>query len=603
MKRRRFLLSACVLTLTIAGGESAGAATTEITSLVPAATPLFAVVKDPVGFTGTLASLALLEGAPAAEGGGGIGDLLRLIGIDDMPEGVDLKGPALLAMPQIPFPLIALSVTDYDLFLGSLSKKVSPEGAPPPSLLPGIDMVTVAGKPLFSRREGSFALLSPMPLLLSPPAEGSSVAGLLNPEEKKLLAESDAFLRIDVGILLALAEPFFQQALTGLDGGTSDGGNEGAGDGEARDLPRAEPDLLLNALRQVKAVTLGTSVREEGLSLSTLVLPHSGSVFETLLRGLRPEEHGFLKYFGPKAVMAGAFRFDAEVMEGAIRPLTDLFAGSGMYSLSDSDRREWERIAASWIEAAGPGSAYYLGPSTEGGAFSSIAISEIRDPERARSLTKDSLQLAEKIISLSAGDQAVRVELEEGAEEHRGVAIDRFTFAFPKEGTEAAGAREMMDAIFGGDSFNVWTASFGHYLVASYYTSSAADIREIIDRLLENRTGGLLDSMPFRRATAGLPLKSTSLAFISLTRFLAVINDLMARINPGAAIPSWPVSEESLSGIGLSSLSTGEVLRVDCRVPREEMENLRLLTESFRRLERGREGTGTEETPKKSTPL
>ncbi len=607
MKRRRFFLFSCLITLILAGGEPAGAGTTEIASLVPATTPFFVVVKDPEGFTGRLASFALPGGTPAPDGGGGIGDLLRMIGIDDMPEGVDLKGPALVAMPQFPFPLIALSVTDYDLFLGNLSNQLSPEAPPPPSLLPGIDTVTLTDKPLFSRREGSFALLSPMPLLLSPPAEGSSIAGILSPEEKELLEGSDAFLRIDVGIVLALAEPFLQQALTGLDAGTSGTGNKGpgSGDGEVRDLLRAESDLFLRGLRQVRAVSLGTSLKEEGVSMSTLFLPHAGSSLETLLRRLKPEEHSFLKYFDGNAVMAGAFRFDADAMEGVIKPLMDLVAGSGMYNLTDSDRTEWERMIAAWFDTAGPGSAYYMGPSTRGGAFSSIVISEVRDADRARSLMRDSLELTKKILSLPAGAPAMKVELKEGAEEHRGVAIDRFsfTFALPEDGTEAAEARDVMDVIFGGDSFNVWTASFGHNLVASYYTSSAADIREIIDRLLENRAGGLLDSTPFRQATAGLPVKTTSLAFFSLPRFLAVINDVMAEVNPGAALPSWPISEESLSGIGLSYLSTGGVLKIDSHVPREELENLRLMTDSFRKLEKEREGTDPEKMPEKTTPL
>lgn len=607
MKRRRFFLFTCLVTLILADGEPVGAGTTEIASLVPAATPFFAVIKDPEGFTGRLTSFALPGGTPGPEGGEGIGGLLRMVGIYDVPEGVDLKGPVLVAMPQFPFPLIVLSVTDYDLFLGSLSNPASPDVPLPPSLIPGIDMVTVAGKPLFSRREGGFALLSPMPLLLTPPAEGSSIAGLLGPDEKELLAGSDAFLRIDVGIVLAMAEPFLQQALTGLDAGTSDTGNEepGSGDDEIRDLLRAESDLFMRGLRQVRAVSLGTSLEEEGVSLSTLFLPHAGSAFEILLRRLKPEEHSFLKYFDGNAVMAGAFRFDVEAMEGVIRPVMDLIAGSGIYNLTESDRREWEKMIAAWFDTAGPGSAYYMGPSTRGGAFSSIVISEVRDADRARSLMKDSLELTEKILSFPADNPPMKVELKEGAEEHRGVAIDRFsfTFALPEDGTEAAEARDVMDAIFGGDSFNVWTASFGHSLVASYYTSSSADIREIIDRLLENRAGGLLDSMPFRQATAGLPVKTTSLAFFSLPRFLAVINGVMAGINPGAALPSWPISEGSLSGIGLSYLSTGRVLKVDSRVPREELENLRLMTDYFRKLERARERTDPGKTPEKTTPL
>jgi hypothetical protein len=562
----------------------AGTQARDITSLLPGVTPAFLVIKDPAGFAGRLRSFGD-PGSPAAEtADGGIGDLLGLIGLNSVPEGVDLKGKILLAMPQFPFPLIALTVTDYDLFLRSLTP---PGEEQAPSPMPGIDMVTVAGKPLFSRNEGEYALLSPMPILLTPPAEGASLGGVLSAGEKEILAGSEAFLRLDVGMILALAEPFLRQSLAGLESGAAaPDGDEAA---QARKLLQAETDLLLQGLRQVRAINVGAALGEGGLSLSTAYLPQPGSGFETIISHLEPDDGKLLGLFDADAAMAGSFHFDYALMGELVETMTSLLFDSGIYGLEEADRETWRKMVKEGLEVAGKRSAMYFGPPKSGGAFSTLVVSEVKDTAKARALMKDSLWFAEKVLAGPAvKSPGLAMEFLESVEKHGGVAIDEFRFIFeaPEDPPGDEKARGAMEALFGGDHLSVWTAFFDDYLVASYYAPTTGDIKGMIDRLRGGGSGGLTSSPAFIEATAGLPAGPSSLFFVSLPRFMSLVTEMAQKVDSGEGLPPWPVGSTESSGIGVAYSGRGGALRVDSYIPKREAVNIRRVFEYFKGLEK-----------------
>ena len=183
----------CSLVLVLSSAAPGSLRAAGLIDLVPAATPVVLIAKD---LPAMAEKLQPYSGSSAA--GGGLESLFGFIGMETPPEGLDMGGEVLIAMPQFPFPLLGVTVGDYDLFIRSLSALQGPEAPPPPALMEGLDVVTVSGKPLFARREGSYALLSPMPMLLTPPAPGTGLGAQLSSGENELLAGS-GLLAFDIG--------------------------------------------------------------------------------------------------------------------------------------------------------------------------------------------------------------------------------------------------------------------------------------------------------------------------------------------------------------------------------------------------------------------
>jgi hypothetical protein len=566
----------------LAGAPSAGAKPGSVARLIPGRAPVVFVVNDPGRFAESMRGYfpaAADESHPNRENES-VAALFRMLGFGGIPAGIDLNGQFAAAIPQFPFPLFLVPVSDYDLFLGGLRKEAGAPaaGSPPPSPVAGLDSVIVAGKPLFARREGSHALLSPLPTLLAPPAAEASLLGLL--------AGSDLFFRLDVGLTLGLVEPFIEQYRAGMKEAAAKTPSPGQNQADAQRLIQAELDLLLKGIRQVRAFCTGGKAGAEGFSVSTLYLPQRSSGFETLLRGLSSDRHPLLGFFDDDAALAGAIRFDPSALAGLAEAVTDFMFTSGVYDVTAADREEWRRLMGEGLALAGSQSAYYFGPSKSGGAFSTLFMSEIKETEKARSLMRESVALTERLVAAAPGQPEMRVELEPGTHEHDGVDIDRFriTVKPPGNGEEDAKYRETMKALFGGEEFEVWVAFFDDLMVASYYTNSPDELKEMIDRLRSRKGGGLPASTPFRSATASLPRESMSLFFFSFPRFIALVLDMAGRIHPDETLPPWPLSEEQLSGIGSSMQSTGSALKVDTFIPEEERANIRAVTDYLRSL-------------------
>ena len=568
------------LFLTSAAG-SATAAAGELVDLVPAAAPVVIVAKNLPAMAEKLQSFAGItgDGGPSAQPQkGAIGDLLAFLGISSIPEGLDTGGEVLVSMPQFPFPLLAVTVTDYDLFLQSLRSLQGPDAQAPPAVMAGIDAITLSGKPLFARREGTRALLSPTPMLLMPPAPGTGLGALLSAEEKDVLSGSDIFLRLDMGMIMALADPFLRQGIARL-GAASD---EGGAAPDVAKMLEAEYNLLLSGLRQVRSFVLGASAGGDALTVSSAFLPLPGTPFETLLAKLRSGKPAFLSYFDGDAAMAGTFRFDREAMGGMIRSISGFMFDSGIYSLEPGDREAWDRLVEEGLAAAGANSAWYFGPSEEGN-FSAIVVSEVRDTAKFRALLKDSLALSEKLLTSTPGSENARIEFREAAAKHGGVEIDLFRMILPgPEGEEGEQYRKEMKALFGDDSVNVWTAFFDGYMAASYYTATSDELGVMIDRIRKGGSGGFAGSEAFLDATRGLPGENTSLLFFSMPRFLTVIAGMMNAIDPGQPPPPEIARP---SGIGVSYRGTGKAMRVDARIPGREIGNIREVVDYLRSLE------------------
>ncbi len=560
--------------------------------LVPSMTPAVMVVKGPARLGKRLGDFA---GLPPS--GTAADDAVPSIpGLGPLPDGIDPDGQVVVAMPQFPFPLIILPVSDYGLFMRSLRSQGAPGGGSAPSLpspSPGIEGVTWNGKPYFVKQEGSHAMISPMPILLNTPPPGTGLSAAMTAGELDVYAGSDFFVRLDVGMILTLVEPFLQPFLQRLEAPAAQptaGGPEGGEglDARTRKLLVAEVELLMRGLRQVRSFTAGVSMGQDEASLASLYLPQPGSGFESLLAAARQDRHEFLGYFGPDSAMAGGFVFDDESMGDLVRSISMFVLDSGAYDLADTDRETWEGMIREGMAAAGPRSAWSFGPSPEGAAFSMLVVSEVRDGEKVRALMRDSMPLVEKILLSSPDMQGgMRVEYHEGAESHGGYAIDRLRL-LPSTGSEEED-RKMQDAlqmVFGASSLDVWFAVSKELMVASYYSSTSGPLKSLIDRITKNEQGGLTSSAAFREATKGLPEKNLSLSFFSLPRFMALFSEVFRKARPGQPRPEWPVAGDQSSGIGVAYHVSGGSLRVDTLVPRQEVRNIRVIFEHLKAMEK-----------------
>lgn len=572
-------LFAALFLLCAVGPARAGSAL--LADLVPATTPVVVVASNLPAMAEKLQSFSGFvqkAGDPPSAPADGLGKLLGFLGIASIPEGLDPAGEILVAMPQFPFPLLAVTVSDYGLFLQSLRALQDPDTQPPPAIMEGIDAVTLSGKPLFVRREGTRALLSPAPMLLMPPAPGTGLGSLLGTEEKKILEESDVFVRLDMAMIMALADPFLRQGIARLGAETAGG----VAEPDVAKILEAEYNLILLGLRQVKSLVFGAAAGGDALTLSSAFLPLPGTPFETLLSKLKPGKPAFLSFFDDDAAMAGTFRFDGEAMGGMFRAISGFMFDSGIYDLEPADREAWDRLVEEGLAAAGTDSAWYFGPSGSGN-FSAIVISEVRDAAAFRTLLRDSIVLSEKLLLSTPGSDNAGIEFTEAAGRHGDVEIDLFRMTLPApEGEEGERYREEMKALFGDESLNVWTAFFDGYMAASYYTATPDELGAMIDRIRKGGSGDLNVSEPFLDATRGLPGESTSLLFLSLPRFLAIVAGMMNTVEPGQPPP--PAITRP-SGIGVTYRGTGSAMRVDARIPGREIGNIREMAEYLQSLE------------------
>jgi len=569
----------------------------EILELIPAATPAFVLVKNPAKVEEDLQALFPSASKDAPPSFSGL--LPRLLGFKGTLDGIDNSGPLLIAMPQIPFPLFATAVKDYDRFLASLRGDLSAgeSAPPPPSPVPGMDMVLVSGKPLFLRKEGGFAFLSPMPLMLTPPAAGAGLAGIFSPEEKASLGESDIFFRLDVGTILTLVEPMLAPYLAAME--TSLQGTPGESPTpsgqtpeEIRKLLKAETALLMAGLKQISSLSAGAAIREDDLLFSNLIRPLPASAFEQILGKMTPGTHEMLSYFDADAAWAGSFSLNPEAFAVMVPAMIDFMTNSGMYDLTVDDMEHWKSIVATALEVSGAESAFSFGSSRTSGAFSTLVVATMKDTERARGMMKESFLFAEKILAASRSTEELELEVEvqarEAVETYKGVPIDSFriSVAAPSGGEEKAREFDaVMESMFGGNSLGIWVAFVEDLMLASYYAPTSDELKGLIDRVREGKHGNLTASAAFRSATGTLPAQTLSLNYFSFPRFLSLITAMIGKIRHGEKLPPWPLKDEDLSGIGIAYSNPGGSLRMDTVLPRQEAENIRIIMDYLKSLE------------------
>jgi len=583
------LLAVLAVTFTASPGPARGA---EILDLIPAATPAFVLVKNPAKVEGDLRALFPVTSKDAPTSFSGL--LPRLLGFKGTLEGIDEDGPLVIAMPQFPFPLFATAVQDYDRFLASLrgDSSAGASAPPPQSPVPGMDIALVSGKPLFLRRAGGIALLSPMPVMLTPPAPGAGLAGVFSPEERASLAESDIFLRLDVGTILTLVEPMLAPYLAAMEKSfqdAPDGSAPPAGEPpqDMKKLLKAETDLLMAGLKQIKSLSLGTTITAGGMLFSSVTRPLPASAFEQILGQMNPGTHEMLGYFDSDAAWSGAFSLNPKAFAVMVPAMIDFMTNSGMYNITAADVEQWKGIVATALDVSGEESAVSFGSSRSGGAFSTLVVGNVRDGARARAMMKESFLFAERILGSSPSDPEFEMEVQQDVETYKGVPIDSFllSLAIPGEEEDRKEFDAVMESMFGGSSLGVWIAFVENIMVASYYAPTSDELKGLIDRVREGEHGDLTASAAFRSATGTLPAQSLSLNYFSFPRFVSLIAGLIEKSRPGEKLPAWPLKDEDLSGIGIACSNPGGSLRVDTFLPRKEAENIRLLMDYLKALE------------------
>jgi hypothetical protein len=572
-----------------------------ILDLIPAATPAFVLIKNPARAEIDLQALFPASSKDATPPFAGL--LPRLLGFEGTLEGIDENGPLVIAMPQFPFPLFATAVQDYDRFLSSLRGSGADDNSNQSlrSPVPGVDMAMVSGKPLFLRKEGGIALLSPMPVMLTPPAPGAGLTGVLSSEERASLAGSDIFVRLDVGTILTLAEPLITSYLTSLEKSFEDapGKDTPPAEGNPQDTEKvlkAETDLFIAGLKQIASLSLGAAVSEGGLLFSSVTMPLPGSAFQQILGKMTPGTHEMLGYFDQGAVWSGAFSLDPTAFSVMVPAMVDFMKNSGIYNLTAADVEQWKNLVATALDVSGEESAVSFGSSRTGGAFSTLVLGNVRDSAKARGMMKDSFVFAEKILVSSPSDPEFRLGVQLDVETYEGVPIDGFTISLLPPGDEKE-RREfdaVMESMFGGNSLGVWIAFVENIMVASYYSPTSDDLKDLIDRVRRGKHGDLTGSAAFRSATGALPAQSLSLNYFSFPRFVSLIGGMMEKALPGKALPPWPLKDEDLSGIGITCSNPGGSLRVDTFLPSKEAQNIRVLLDYLKSLE---------PQGKKATPL
>lgn len=585
----RVMNALTMFTLLLLLVSPASAATKEdILKLMPPGTPVLIIDDSPAK---TLSSLKSLAGTAVAEGGSEVDELFMRLGLEKAPGGLDIYGPAAVAMPQFPFPLVVLTVTDYPLFIEGLRGGPPAEGNPPPvSPAPGIDALNLGGKPVFARQEGDLALLTPMALLLGQPA-AAGLAPSLHPGESSILAESGTFVRLDVAMLMAFLEPMMQQFIAGAGAAPPPipEGKEPTEEQQAQvmaaNILKAEVELLMAGLRQVRSLSLGVAGSEGGATLRSIWVPRPESGFASLLTEPKgADARTLLRHFDEGAFFNAVVGMDTASFKGMFGKMTDFMFDTGIYNLAPEDREAWQSFVETSFEIVGDASAFSMGSSSGGGAISMLAIGEVKDSEKMRTLMRDSFSLSKKLLASSPGlaGADMKMELVPASETYRGVVIDKMSFDIrPPEVKDDPAFDSYMESMFGGPSLSLWFAFHDDRMIASYYNATADGLKKLIDRVLDDTGGTLTSSESFREATAGLPSRSSFFSYYSVPRMVESFAGAVMSALPGD-MPPMTFGLEGSSGFGSAWFSTGDALRTETFMPRAELDNYRAMADYFK---------------------
>lgn len=575
MKLARTLLTA-LLAVAVAPATARADRLAELEALVPAAAQAVFIVPDPQGTASRVRNLAAAFSAQAPAAvppDAGPGLLLGALGLGNVTDGIDPAGPAALAVPAFPNPVVIVPVADYDRFLAALAARGGGAG----SLTRGeggTDIVRSGSRQVAVRRAGGFALLAAQPFLLGQFGAGPSLGDDLAAEERALLAGADFLVRLRGRTLADLGEPLLRARLAAPRSRgrrRSPSGGDASGEGApadalsagARRLLEAEVDLLFRGLRQAELIDLGLRLDGERGAFSMLALPVAESGFASIVSSLRPGRHDLLRLAPSDAMMAGSSAIELGPMLGMAETILEVLSGAVETPAAREAVAGLSALMRSWAEVAGPRSIWYAVAAPDAAPFLMYSVNEVSDAEAARAFARRSFELVAALLAgLLEGDPAPGIAIEPG--DHRGVPVDHVVMRLPLPPAGPAGARQP-PVPFQDGTVHLWLAYPPGMLVGCYYTADPAPVRGFLDRILEGRAGGLLEDPAFRLASRFAPEGSQHVGYFSISRLFEGFSRMALRGGTGVELPP----EAGKAVVGVAAYRTGAALRSDITVPFE----------------------------------
>jgi hypothetical protein len=300
-----------------------------------------------------------------------------------------------------------------------------------------------------------------------------------------------------------------------------------------------------------------------------------------VLANLKPAPETLLDRLDGPGVFALEMEIGPELMLAA-RPLIEPYL---LANGTVADRKELAeyhaRVAKEYTRVTGRVAMGWQSVPDEKGLFHFVYIEQKRPGAPKRDMRKHFEEIPG--LKQTVGPLDVDVDVDEGVETHRGIAIDRVTITFK---VKPAAAREMEEAggpdmaeiikLMFGETMTVYSADLVDRSLGSVGYANPDTLKALIDRSLEGRRGDLVGSPAWNEAMKRLPPARSGLALVSPAEmYRAILPPILETQMPGVAEDLEKVVFErpSAAGITWGPAPGGAVMNLNC--PVAEMKNIR----------------------------
>lgn len=514
---------------------------------------------------------------------------------------IDRKRPVVLLVPnpgevrdKNAMLAIMVPVTDYAKFLKEVAEVAStPDDVRTPGQsVDGFDLIgdDRPGEGVYLLKRVDYAVLAlSADALKALNRNGKTLQQTLTGQAKKTFTESDVaiYANCDQAVTTFQTDiENFMQALEAQMAMAKKRAEENGAQPEAQpmDIAKilgAEFDVALQLGKQIDHTVCGININQGDVQTTCLMTATPDSGVAKFLAAQKSGSLKLLSTFDKDAWMAGSF-FHASgstkaLQEGMLKFLTD----SGLTSMmKDFDFNAYSATVMEIDDLLNGDVVFALYPPAEkGGIINMVEVLECKDPERMRT----SLQkyLSTKMTGLEGAGltftDTVTLNVEPG--------IDRVVTEFKEtENQNNANMKQMammMKAIYGEKiSAHVMVAG-KNALVVTVGDPTTKTIKAVAAKVAAGQPGTLTNSNGFQKALAGLPTQRNGLGYLSFTGLVRavgpVVMGLFAPDAPPLIFQMPALADES--GVGMTWGFTENTLRFDCRIPAQEIVNVRKMIE------------------------
>jgi hypothetical protein len=320
-------------------------------------------------------------------------------------------------------------------------------------------------------------------------------------------------------------------------------------------------DKIKNSLEQILQASLTISFEELTAQLKLELTPKKESFFAKFLASQKHQPLTLIKALPENSFMAAGLNIQYDLIKDDILALAsdalDKFLGQKLSA-------EIKPYMNEAIDVMGEEVAFSQDISQDG--MTIVEIFTVKDSLRAQEIYK---KLAEQFIDImsksdnEAGKLPFTMTKPKTLEKYRNVQIDSFEFSYDMQNMSELEAKAIKS--FYGDKTTILSAAFSQRYVIVMGNNALAIIKEVIDRILDNKPG-LTESTSFSNAAGEYKTKTGGFLYLSLTNFIKMAMQL-SFAGAGPEIRFSP----SKSGIFLNGKSSADELTITIRVPADHI--------------------------------